>query len=66
MTDLKNIFDLPDMLSVKDVQQYLNISQGTAYRLFKDNSFPSISFGGVKRIKKDDFLQWLEQQKEAK
>lgn len=63
---MKKIFDLPDMLSVKHVQEYLNISKSTVYRIFKDKSFPSVTIGGVKRIKKDDFLNWLESQKEAK
>jgi excisionase family DNA binding protein len=59
----KNLF-LPDMLSVKDVQSYLNLSSTTVYRLFNSDDFPTITIGGIKRIKKEDFHAWLERQKD--
>lgn len=63
---MKKNIELPETLTVKDVKTYLNVSQNTAYRLFKDKNFPSFSVGGSKRVTKADFLNWLEQQKIAK
>lgn len=63
---MKNISSLPDILTVKDVQNFLNLSQTTAYRLFKSEDFPSFSVRSSKRVTKEDFLNWLTQQKQAK
>lgn len=60
---MKKNFDIPEMLSVKDVKEYLNLSQTTVYRLFRDSNFPSVKIGGIRRISKEDFLSWLENQK---
>jgi excisionase family DNA binding protein len=58
----KNIF-LPPVLTAQDITNYLNISKSKAYDLFKEKGFPTIVIGGNKRVNKDDFLNWLENQK---
>lgn len=60
---MKKNLDLPDIMTVKDVQDYLNLSKSTVYRLFNNKSFPSITIGGSKRIAKEDLFNWLNQQK---
>ena len=54
---------LPSTLSVKDVEEYLQISRVTAYSLFHREDFPSIKLSeGKLCIPKDLFKRWLEQQ----
>lgn len=59
--------NLPQALTVRDVQNFLNISQAKAYQLFNSKGFPAISITeskrGGKRILREDFLSWVEQQK---
>lgn len=54
---------LPDILTAGDIQYYLNISRAKAYKLFNEDGFPTLNIGGNKRVKRDDFLVWLEAQK---
>lgn len=56
-------FDLPPVLTASDIQAYLQISKGKAYELFKKPGFPTIFIGGNKRVNKDEFLNWVEEQK---
>jgi excisionase family DNA binding protein len=60
---LEKNFSLPPVLTANDIQIYLNISKSKAYDLFKEKGFPTIAIGGNKRVNKDDFLKWLENQK---
>jgi len=54
---------LPEVMTAGDIQHYLNISRGKAYELFKVKEFPTLIIGGNKRVKRDEFLIWLEAQK---
>lgn len=65
MIYLQKNLELPQILRVKDVQVYLNISRPSAYRLFDKEDFPSFSIGGNKRVDKEDFLNWLDKQKDV-
>lgn len=63
MLNLEKNFDLPPVLTAEDIQKYLNVSKSKAYGLFKEKGFPTIIIGGNKRVNKNDFLNWLENQK---
>jgi predicted DNA-binding transcriptional regulator AlpA len=63
--NLEKNFNLPQVLTANDIHIYLNISKSKAYELFKDETFPTITIGGNKRVCKDDFLQWVEKQKKG-
>ncbi len=56
------IKDYPITLSVKHVQEILDIGRGTAYQLTEREDFPCIKVGKVKRIPRDKFFEWMEQQ----
>ncbi|AOH54444.1 DNA-binding protein [Peribacillus muralis] len=58
----KNL-ELPPVLTAKDIQIFLSVSKGKAYEIFKLKDFPTLVIGGSKRVLKDDFLNWIEQQK---
>lgn len=51
------------ILKAEDIQEYLAISRSKAYSLMKKEGFPTIAFDGTRRVKREDFLQWLEGQK---
>lgn len=55
----KNL-NLPHILTAKDIQLYLRISKGKAYNLMNEEGFPTVTIGGNKRVKRDDFLTWID------
>ena len=57
---MENTILTKDYLTVKDIQAYLNISQGKAYQLVHRKDFPVIRFGSCTRIPREMFLAWVE------
>lgn len=55
--------NLPEVLKAKDVSAFLNISLRYAYEIMEHRDFPTIRIGKTKRVMKQDFLNWIEQQK---
>jgi predicted DNA-binding transcriptional regulator AlpA len=55
---------LKPILNAKDIKEYLGISLSLVYTMFRDPSFPVIHIGNRKLVKSEDFLKWLEQQKD--
>jgi hypothetical protein len=62
---LKKNLDLPQVMKAQDIQDFLNISRGKAYGLFKEKGFPALNIGGSKRVYKEDFLKWVDKQKKT-
>lgn len=54
--------DLPDVMRVKDVQNFLDIGKTRAYELVREEDFPSIQIGSAWRIPKEQFEKWLEKE----
>lgn len=52
------------MLKAEDIAKYLNVSCAKAYSIMSKKDFPTIVFDRTKRVKRDDFLQWLENHKQ--
>ncbi len=52
-----------DMLKASDIQEYLGVSRSKAYSIMKKEDFPAINFDGTVRVKREDFLNWVEQKK---
>lgn len=50
-----------EYLTIKDVRDYLNISQSKAYELTHRKDFPVCRFGGSIRIPRAGFLAWVDQ-----
>lgn len=48
------------MYSVKDIENILNISHNTAYKLVKLKGFPSIQVGRKILIPSNEFEKWIE------
>lgn len=51
---------LPELMTVKDLQNYLGIGKDKAYKLVKSKSFPALKLGGRYYAIKPDFVTWLE------
>jgi len=54
-----------EILTVKEVAEYLKLAEKTAYRLAAEGKLPGFKVGGSWRFKKEDLQQWIEQQKAA-
>jgi len=52
-----------EILTLKEVAQYLKLTEKTAYRLAAEGKLPGFKVGGSWRFKKEDILEWIEQQK---
>ncbi|MGG1678753.1 helix-turn-helix domain-containing protein [Neobacillus sp. NRS-1170] len=57
---MKTIFELPDVLEVKDIQTFLGIGRSQAYKLAKSNVFHAVTVGKRILISKKSFLSWFE------
>ena len=54
------MLELPELMSVKELQQYLHIGKDKAYELIKSEGFPSFKLRGRYYILKGEFAEWLE------
>ena len=52
--------EIPVIFDVKTLSRILNISATTAYKITKDESFPSFRVGRKILINKAEFLLWLD------
>ena len=53
-----------EILTLKEVAEYLKLAEKTAYRLAAEGKLPGFKVGGSWRFKREDVLQWIEQQKQ--
>ena len=53
---------LPELMTIKELQNYLSIGKDKAYALVKSKSFPALKVGGRYYIIKTDFVVWLGKQ----
>lgn len=55
---------MPDqILTLKEVADYLKLAEKTAYRLAAEGKLPGFKVGGSWRFKSQDVEAWIEQQK---
>jgi excisionase family DNA binding protein len=57
------IDDYPLILTAKHIAEIMQISKTVAYDLMEHKGFPLIRIGRCKRVKKEDFFNWLTSQK---
>lgn len=53
---------LPELMTIKELQSYLGIGKDKAYALVKSKSFPALKVGGRYFVIKPGFLVWLGRQ----
>lgn len=52
-----------EILTLKEVADYLKLAEKTAYRLAADGKLPGFKVGGSWRFKREDVSAWIEEQK---
>ena len=52
-----------EILTLKEVAEYLKLAEKTAYRLAADGKLPGFKVGGSWRFKREDVQRWIEEQK---
>ena len=57
----KSYEDLPSVLSVKELKDFLGISRAGAYQLLHREDFPTLHIASRLLVAKDKLLAWLEQ-----
>lgn len=50
-------------MTLKEVAEYLKLTEKTAYRLAAENKLPGFKVGGSWRFKRSDLEQWIEDKK---
>jgi excisionase family DNA binding protein len=57
---MKSTSELPEVLEVKDIQDFLGIGRSQTYQLVKSNSFHTVTVGKRILISKKSFVEWFE------
>jgi excisionase family DNA binding protein len=57
---IKDVSDLPAMMTMADVQEFLGGSKAMAYRLANMGSFPSIRLGNAIRVRRERLMRWID------
>jgi len=52
------------IMTLKEVAEYLKLTQKTAYRLAAEKKLPGFKVGGSWRFKVSDLEAWIEEQKD--
>ena len=52
-----------EILTLKEVAEYLKLAEKTAYRLAAEGKLPGFKVGGSWRFKQQDIAAWIEDQK---
>lgn len=55
-----------DIMTMKEVAEYLKLNEKTAYRLASEGKIPGFKIGGSWRFEKNDLDEWIKQQKGKK
>ncbi|MCC1497958.1 helix-turn-helix domain-containing protein [Alcanivorax sp. 1008] len=55
-----------EILTLKEVAEYLKLAEKTAYRLAAEGKIPGFKVGGSWRFKRDDIDLWINEQKKNK
>ncbi|MCX5696395.1 MAG: helix-turn-helix domain-containing protein [Candidatus Omnitrophica bacterium] len=54
------------IMNLKEVAQYLGLSQMSIYRYIKQGKIPASRVGGVWRFRKEKLIAWLERQEKER
>ena len=52
-----------DIMTIKEVAEYLKLTEKTAYRLAAERKLPGFKVGGLWRFKRSDIEAWIEEEK---
>lgn len=52
-----------EILTLKEVAEYLKLAEKTAYRFAAEGKLPGFKIGGSWRFKREDIDRWIEEKK---
>ena len=52
-----------EILTVREVADFLKVTERTIYRLATEGQIPSFKVGGSWRFQRSDLIQWMNEQK---
>ncbi|MDC9720170.1 MAG: helix-turn-helix domain-containing protein [Gammaproteobacteria bacterium] len=52
-----------EILTLKEVAEYLKLAEKTAYRLAAEGKLPGFKVGGSWRFQREDVQKWIEEKK---
>ena len=55
-----------EILTLKEVAEYLKLAEKTAYRFAAEGKLPGFKIGGSWRFKREDIDRWIEEKKKSK
>jgi excisionase family DNA binding protein len=55
-----------DIMTIKEVADYLKLNEKTAYRLVLDGKIPGFKVGGSWRFRKSQIEEWIREQAQCK
>lgn len=55
-----------EILTLKEVAQYLKLAEKTAYRLAAEGKLPGFKVGGSWRFKREEIEKWIAEQSTAR
>ena len=53
-----------EILTIKEIAEYLKLNEKTAYRFASEGKLPGFKVGGSWRFKRVDLERWIEEQKD--
>ncbi|MED1786194.1 helix-turn-helix domain-containing protein [Brevibacillus laterosporus] len=59
---MQTLEELPPVLTAQHIAKYLHISRRRVYELMELKEFPLIRIGKSKRVNKEGFIRWLQDQ----
>ena len=51
-----------DIVTVREVADFLKVTEGTIYRLDAESQIPSFKVGGSWRFRRTDLVEWISEQ----
>lgn len=55
-----------DVMTIKEVSEYLKLNEKTAYRLASEGKIPGFKVGGSWRFRKSEIDRWIKEQEKKK
>ena len=55
-----------DIITIKEVCEYLKLNEKTAYRLASEKKIPGFKVGGSWRFRKSEIDEWIKNQEKKK
>ena len=55
-----------DIMTIREVGEYLTLSDKTAYRLVAEGKIPGFKVGGSWRFRRSEIETWIDEQREGR